>query len=190
MRVDVAHRRAVGLEGGVFAVVGGDFGAVGIVWAHFGAHASADDNVAGYLRTVSAVQARVIGVGAGVCGAGRVTHQENARRVAAKACDVGARPGQRTAHVLARRRILEIGREAVFDVDPDHAAAREPAQYIGVDLGRAFLVALDEGAAVREHHDRRIRRLILGVLGGVHIEHLSRVCTKGDVACHGKVLAW
>ena len=182
--VDVAYAGTVRKKGGIGAVVGGDLGGVGIVRTRFGTHPAADHNVPGDARTGRAVQSRVVGVRRGVGGPGRMAHQVNARRVPAKARNVGERPFQCRGHILACRRILELGRKPVFHVDTDHAMARKTAQRVGVDLGRALLVALDKGAAVGKHQHRRGR----GPVPDMHVEHLPGVRAVGDVACHGKAV--
>ena len=85
-----------------------------------------------------------------------MTHQIDARGVAAAFADLARDPRHGGGEVLGARRVGRLRREPIGGVDADKAVVDGPQHHIVVErAGRSCpLVAADEGAAVNEDQHR------------------------------------
>src|SRR5690348_15093279 len=101
-------------------------------------------------------------------GAGGMAHEEDAPGIAAIGSAIRLDPRHHLADILGRRRPGMLRREAIVDVEAEHALPREEGGDVVIDRSVAALVAADEAAAMDEDDDRHL----LLVLGRIDVELL------------------
>ena len=174
--IDVIDRGTVGIKLGVGAEIGLHILAIGILGIIVQPIAPADQDRTQNARPVPWLQRLVENIRRHMGRARRMAHQPDATRIAAILRGMGLHPLDHAAEILNRTRPVRGGSQAVFDVESQHALAREPVTDIARDLA-AILGPRHIGAAMHEDEDGRVLqfdRLI-------NVDHLLGVAAVRDI---------
>src|ERR1700722_7864745 len=160
----MADGRDIVEPGGILClVISRNLVGVWIFGERLGAHPAADHDESGDAGTGGRLQALVVGITAGMGGAGGMAHQKNSRGVNADLIGVRAAPFYDACDVLARARIFGVAGEPVTDIEADDPVSGEVVQHVGVNLLGAVGMAVKKSAAMDEDDRGPLGVLVVGL---------------------------
>src|ERR1700716_2627595 len=96
-----------------------------------------------------------------MCRAGRMAHQEDARRIPAEFRSVVTGPCDRSGNIICCLGIDRVVGETVTYVDTGNAVPRQIVQDVRIDLPGTVAMSADERATMHEQNNRWRRRHFL-----------------------------